>query len=269
MGKHLLPRSDNDPEYENAVQTLDLTGEEADKLFDALSSETSRAVFEALYDEPRTPSDLAEELDTSLQNAHYHLEKLEAADLIEPVETVYSSRGVEIDVNAPTSEAVVLLTGERSRVDSLRRLLRRFVGGLGVLVVGSFLVQWWAETRHSGGAGGFESRSAGGGGEPTATATETATPTATPAPTRDSVLQSGDASSASADATSATLTPGYNATPGGPGTPDVLTFTPTPGAESVGAGLPPGALFFAGGLLVLSVAAAWMYLDPSSPAGVG
>lgn len=85
----------------------------------------------------RTPSIF----DTSLQNVHYHLKKLQAADLIESVDTVYSSRGQEVQVYAPTHEALVLITGDESAVSQVKALLSRFVGILALLAVSSLLVQ--------------------------------------------------------------------------------------------------------------------------------
>lgn len=140
MKEHLLSQAERIPNFKPGTNTLDLTGEEADAFFDALASETSRGVFESLYDEPSTPSELADEFDTSVQNIHYHLKKLAAADLVESVETVYSSRGREVDVYAPTHEAVVLVTGEESTVSRVKSLLRRFVGVLAILLVGTVLI---------------------------------------------------------------------------------------------------------------------------------
>ncbi|ELY91347.1 regulatory protein ArsR [Natrialba hulunbeirensis JCM 10989] len=48
-----------------------LEGEDADQLFDALGSETSRAVLAACYEAGRTRSELAAELETSIQNVGY------------------------------------------------------------------------------------------------------------------------------------------------------------------------------------------------------
>lgn len=135
MRHRLFSDSEIDPDYGDGVQALNLTGQEADQTFDALSSPTSREVLESLYDEPSTPPQLAEKVDTSPQNVHYHLEKLESADLIEANESTYSSRGIEMDIYEPTSEAVVLLTGRESTTEEIRRLLGRFLLGLGLLTI--------------------------------------------------------------------------------------------------------------------------------------
>lgn len=231
MREYLLPRQESEPDYETAAQTLNLTGEDADTIFDALSSETSREVFEHLYESPSTPSELADELNTSSQNIHYHLGKLEAADLVESVDTVYSSRGVEIDVYAPTSEALVLVTGTESRTSQIKRLLTRFLGGVGILALASVAIQYWFTSR-----GGVAD-----GRDPTGAATGTPTPSAT----------SGNTSSASVGDLPKNVS-------------ETLTPTPTPEPTSVSttiAGLPPGVLVFIGGLLVLIMASWWMYRD--------
>jgi DNA-binding transcriptional ArsR family regulator len=80
---------------------VDLDDDVADEVFEALSARTTRRVFSALHDEPRAASDLATVTDTSIQNAQYHLEKLQDADLVGVVDTWYSERGTEMDVYAP------------------------------------------------------------------------------------------------------------------------------------------------------------------------
>lgn len=140
MKDFLLSRADRSPGRRDTA-TVALTEERGDTFFDALSSETSRRLFQALHERPSTPSELAEEFDTSRQNVHYHIEKLEAADLVEPIDTVYSSRGREMQVYAPTHEAVVLVSGGESTVDRVRSVLSRFLGALAVLLLASLLLQ--------------------------------------------------------------------------------------------------------------------------------
>jgi len=59
-------------------------------------------MFDLLYEEPQTASDIAKSLDMSVQNAKYHLDKLEEAGLIEIIDIWYSDRGREMNVYAPT-----------------------------------------------------------------------------------------------------------------------------------------------------------------------
>jgi DNA-binding transcriptional ArsR family regulator len=105
----LLPARDavdveNDPEVVNFDQAGDV--------LDVLSSTTARRVLLALYDSPLPMSDLAEEVDTSLQNVEYHLGRLEAAGVVEVTDTWYSSKGAEMDVYAPTSAPLVVFVGD-------------------------------------------------------------------------------------------------------------------------------------------------------------
>jgi DNA-binding transcriptional ArsR family regulator len=109
-------------------RVLDIDGEDADAAFDALGSDTARHVLGATYEEPRTPAEIREEVGTSLQNVHYHLDNLESAGLIEPAGTGYSEKGNEVTVYAPASEAVVLFAGEEGDGSRLRERLKSLFG---------------------------------------------------------------------------------------------------------------------------------------------
>ncbi|MEY7849346.1 ArsR/SmtB family transcription factor [Natrarchaeobius sp. A-rgal3] len=118
-----------------------LEGEDADQLFDALGSETSRAVLAACYEEGRARSELADELETSLQNVGYHVDKLESAGLLEAVETRYGENGREVTVYEPTKRAIVVAAGEPGLVERLTEAVDRLFApiafvGLIALVVG-------------------------------------------------------------------------------------------------------------------------------------
>jgi DNA-binding transcriptional ArsR family regulator len=132
------------PQEETATpgdpQVLGLDDDSTQDALDALSSETARQLFSSLYDEPHTPTELREAVGTSLQNVHYHLEKLEAAELVQPVGTRYSEKGKEMTVYGPASEAVVFMAGNDESKSLLRRALARFVGALGLLAGGTLLV---------------------------------------------------------------------------------------------------------------------------------
>lgn len=224
MREYLLPGRDPEPDYERVIETLNLTGEDADQVFDALASQMSRKVLELLYEEPLPPAEIADELDTSVQNIHYHLRKLKAADLIESIEQAYSSRGVEMDVYAPTSEAIVLLTGRTSRTKQIQTLLTRFLGGLGILTISSLLVHylWTVTNQPSDGpvTPGQTPTSSGGGGVGTNGTNITISPTPTPTP--------------------------------------ISTSTGFSGAM---AEVPPSVFLFAGGFLILGISLVWMYRD--------
>ncbi|MFW5974373.1 MAG: ArsR/SmtB family transcription factor [Natrialbaceae archaeon] len=138
MGQ-LLPRRGERGETADEPRVLGLTEGAADEAFAALSSETARRVLAMVYDDPRTPVEIREEIGTSLQNVHYHVEKLESADLIESVGTDYSAKGNEMNVYAPTSEALVLVAGEQEDESLLKRAVGRLLAGIGVLAAGALI----------------------------------------------------------------------------------------------------------------------------------
>lgn len=83
----------------------------ADLAFETLTSPTTRKILALLYEQPSIPPDIRDEIDTSLQNVHYHLNKLEDVGLIEPAGAGYSEKGTEMTMYAPAKEAVVLVAG--------------------------------------------------------------------------------------------------------------------------------------------------------------
>lgn len=102
-----------------------------DEVLDALGSQTSRRIYHRLLDEPASPSAVAEAVDTSVQNASYHISNLAEADLIEPVGTKYSEKGREMTVWVATDSCVVLGTDE----DSTRESILSYLGAIGVLAL--------------------------------------------------------------------------------------------------------------------------------------
>jgi len=99
-------------------------------------------MFDLLYEEPQTASDIAKSLDMSVQNAKYHLDKLEEAGLIEIIDIWYSDRGREMNVYAPTSSSIILFAGNSNEKRSLRKILKQSLGITGILGIASFLFGW-------------------------------------------------------------------------------------------------------------------------------
>jgi len=122
------------------ARVLSLGEDDADDVFDALSPDLRRSVYRELFDGPRTMSELAEELDTSVQNVQYHIAALEDADLIEPVDTVYSAKGNEVTVYGPTSDPLVFV-GDETRRPDVEQSMAQLVSGLALLGIASLLVQ--------------------------------------------------------------------------------------------------------------------------------
>ncbi|WP_159898644.1 ArsR/SmtB family transcription factor [Salinirussus salinus] len=116
----LLPREStvDQPEQPQVVGLDD--GDSADA-FSVLSSDTARSVLGQLYREPATQSELADELGLSIQNVAYHVERLEAADLLTVVDSWYSEKGRNMDVYAPAGDPLVLVAGGGDGLDEARR----------------------------------------------------------------------------------------------------------------------------------------------------
>lgn len=273
----LLPfQSDADVPEDRAPRVVDLEGEDAEKVFGALSSETARAIFTALHEEPMTASDVADAVDSSIQNVRYHLENLTDAGLVEVVDTWYSSRGNEMKVYAP-KDGPLIVSSDESRASRIRTALSRLVGGVGVLAASSLLVQYaWTELFGPAASGSFTSQSgapapggsestavsgdAGGGANASGTTTsgdggisisnvDTTTATETAARTGEPTA-----------APSATQTAAENLEHAARTTTEVATTAAQGGGgDLLAGGLPPGAMFFLGGFVVLVALLVYQY----------
>jgi DNA-binding transcriptional ArsR family regulator len=139
----LLPSSpDTSAVEESEPRVIGVDSDDADEMLSALSSSTARRLLSALHDEPDSASSLADRLDTSLQNIQYHLGKLEAADLVAVVDTVYSEKGREMKVYAPSNRPLVVFAGRESDSTGLEAALKRLLGGFGILGGASLFVQY-------------------------------------------------------------------------------------------------------------------------------
>jgi len=138
----LLPSTpDLSAAEESAPRVIGIDGDDADDMLSAISSGTARQLLTALHEEPASPSELADRVGTSLQNAQYHLEKLSGAGMIEVIDTVYSEKGREMKVYAPADRPLVVVAGGEEETRSLRSAVSRLLGGVAVLAVASILVQ--------------------------------------------------------------------------------------------------------------------------------
>nr|WP_276275827.1 helix-turn-helix domain-containing protein [Halomicroarcula sp. SYNS111] len=167
---------------------------------------------------------MADRVDTSLQNAQYHLKKLKKAGAVEIVDTAYSEKGREMDVYAPANQPLVICAGDEQETSGLRAALANFLGGLAIVGLASLLVQ------QVFGAGLF--------GGPT--------------------VHSGSADTASRDP-SFYLENGTIAD-GGTETALGAVDAATQGSTAVAGGLSPGLAFFAGGAFVLVALVAIWYV---------
>ncbi|NHN61273.1 MULTISPECIES: helix-turn-helix domain-containing protein [Halorussus] len=265
-------------------RVVGVDSDDAEDLLAALQSETARDILGALYDDPASPSALADEVDTSIQNVRYHLDRLTDADLVEVADTVYSEKGREMKVYAPAAKPLVVFAGSDDDAPGVESALSKLLGALGVLGLSSLLVQRlfgdstggvtdsdvsWGGAGDAAGTTAAENATAPGpnaaattaaesgdsltGAETTAdagreTATESgrtvaeATRTATEAP-RTMEEATRTAAETTRTATDLTL--------------DSTTAAATAG-DTAASGLPPGLVFFAGGLVVLlALGIAW------------
>nr|WP_264475564.1 helix-turn-helix domain-containing protein [Halorubellus salinus] len=111
-------RGDGDTDEATVVGLEDETSGD---VFSALTSETARSLLAELHRRPATQSELAERVDTSLQNANYHLKRLTEADLVAVVDELYSQKGVEMSVYGPVHESLVLVASAADDLDAVRQ----------------------------------------------------------------------------------------------------------------------------------------------------
>jgi DNA-binding transcriptional ArsR family regulator len=272
----LLPSRPDIPDDDKEPRVVGLDSDEADDLLAAISSETARETLSTLHDDPAPASGVADRIDTSIQNAQYHLDRLETAGLIEAAGTAYSEKGREMTVYAPADGALVVVAGPEENSSGLRSALTQLLGGIGAIALGSVVVDRLARTGaapaprsstddaavSSDGAAGAAAN-ASGTTEPAATPTPRPTGTPTAADDGGVGIAEVTPTSTSTPEPAATPTPAPEPEPTSTGIAADLTGTAVettagtgggsdPIATAVaGSGLPPGVLFFLGGLFAL------------------
>jgi DNA-binding transcriptional ArsR family regulator len=175
----LLPStSDATAPQSGEPRVIGVDSDDADDLLGALSSDTARELLAALHEDPATPSDLAETIDTSLQNAQYHLGNLEDADVIEVVDTIYSEKGREMKVYAPADRPLVVFAGREEKTTGLKAALSRLLGAFGALGLLSIAVQQTFGDGLGALVGSSGSESTETGGDMSAQSTDTVQQTA-------------------------------------------------------------------------------------------
>jgi len=213
----LLPS--RDPAVPDAgPRVVAVDSEDADDVLSALSASTARELLAALHRDPAPPGELAERVDTSLQNAQYHLEKLEGAGAVEVVDTAYSQKGREMDVYAPANQPLVICAGDEGETSGVRNALANFVGAIGLLLGASAVVQEAVGTSIASFFGPDVNSATAGGSSPD-----------------PSFFPNGSERAREVATEMAQMADGTGETAGG----------------AVSA-LPPGLVFFAGGLVVLT-----------------
>ncbi len=137
----LLPSTPDTSAADDAEpRVIGLDSEDADDLLSVMSSDTARELLGALHEEPAAPSEIADRVDTSLQNAQYHLANLEEAGVVQVVDTVYSEKGREMKVYAPADKPLVVVAGSEEETTGLRSALTGLIGGAaGLAIIGGLL----------------------------------------------------------------------------------------------------------------------------------
>jgi DNA-binding transcriptional ArsR family regulator len=137
----LLPSIPDASPEDREPRVVGVDDEDADDLIAALGSETAREILTYLHDEPATKSEIAAEVDTSLQNVQYHLAKLDGADLVDVVDTTYSEKGREMDVYAAADEPLVLFAGGSEESAGIKSALTRLLGGYALIGLAAVVAQ--------------------------------------------------------------------------------------------------------------------------------
>lgn len=69
-----------------------------EQIIAALASDTARAIYRNILEAPKSPIEIADELDLSVQSVHYHIRNLEKTQLIRETDIEYSEKGIEMTV---------------------------------------------------------------------------------------------------------------------------------------------------------------------------
>jgi len=137
----LLPSLPDATPEDREPRVVGVNEDDADELIAALGSETAREILTRLHDEPATKSELADAVDTTLQNVQYHLSKLNRADLVDVVDTTYSEKGREMDVYAAADEPLVLFAGGSEESNGIKSAPMRLLGGYGIIGLAAVAAQ--------------------------------------------------------------------------------------------------------------------------------
>ncbi|MFC7072663.1 ArsR/SmtB family transcription factor [Halovenus rubra] len=135
MARLLPSRTDSSVERERDPSVLYVDDDRTAEMISTLSGETALTIFRMLNDEALTASEIADRLDLSVQNASYHLENLQEAELIEVIDTCYSEKGREMEIYAVTSEPKVLILGTEDNPGKIRRAFTALAGTVGIPAV--------------------------------------------------------------------------------------------------------------------------------------
>lgn len=145
MARLFPSRTETSVERDRDPSVLYVDDDRTAEMISTLSGETALTVFRMLTDEALTASEIADRLDLSVQNASYHLENLQDADLVEVIDTCYSEKGREMEIYAVTSEPKILVLGTEGDRGAVRRAFATLAGAVGAPAV--FIAAWSSLSR--------------------------------------------------------------------------------------------------------------------------
>lgn len=148
MARLFPSRTDSSVERDRNPSVLYVDDDRTAEMISTLSGDTALTVFRMLDGEALTASEIADRLDLSVQNASYHLENLQDADLVEIIDTCYSEKGREMEIFTATSEPKILVLGTEDDGRTARRAFTTLAGAIGVPAVA--LAVWSALSQLAG-----------------------------------------------------------------------------------------------------------------------
>lgn len=120
MGR-ILPSTDGATITRGTEPTVLFFDEDrAEEVLSGVQSETARRVLCELIEEPMPASELADQLELTVESVSYHLGNLEERELIQVYTTVYSEKGREMAVYGVAEDPVVLVFGSIENEEHLR-----------------------------------------------------------------------------------------------------------------------------------------------------
>ncbi|RJX43452.1 hypothetical protein DM826_05855 [Halonotius aquaticus] len=109
----LSTRPEPTPTPTDETRVIEFDDDAFGNVLAAIHSETAREILLSVRDEPLTASEIADRVDTSVQNASYHLQKLVDAELVRVCDNVYSEKGCEMKCYRAVDTALLLTTESR------------------------------------------------------------------------------------------------------------------------------------------------------------
>ncbi|EMA72733.1 ArsR/SmtB family transcription factor [Halorubrum distributum] len=114
-GRSVFPRRTTIEHIPEESLSVSIDQNEGADALRAVSSKTAQKILAVLIDDPHPASDVAEKVGVSVQNVTYHLDRLEDAGIITPVDIWYSEKAREMTVYGITSEKLVIEFGSKKR----------------------------------------------------------------------------------------------------------------------------------------------------------